>query len=186
MVFILPKKKIIISSISLIVVVSYFVNMALKDDIKEIKKAVYSLNQPLTTIAHINILDNTKAIVFYEHFNANIEYFGNARLKKNIFGWKLVSSSSGQTPENRKIGWHYSNLTFDFPIYTDLLYGKIFDSEIKDVLIITKNNKEYHAKIIEYNNGKRFWHLITDGEELPGSTVTGVSVDGKIIEEITM
>ncbi|HYK74260.1 MAG TPA: hypothetical protein VEV44_14285 [Pseudoneobacillus sp.] len=172
--------------ISLIVVVFYFVKMVLKDDIKEIKKAVYSLNQPLTTIAYIDVLDNTKAIVFYEHLNGNIEYFGDVRLKKNLFAWKIVGGTSGQTPDDRKLGWNFSNLTYDFPKYTDLLSGKIIDPEIKDVIIGTKNNNEYHAKIIEYNTGERFWYLITDGEGLPGSTVTGVDDDGNKIEEITM
>lgn len=180
------KKVKIIFLISIIVVVSFFVNIALKDDIKEIEKAVYSLNQPLTKIAYINLLDNNKAIVFYEHTSAKIEYFGNIRLKKNIFGWKLGSNSSGQTPNDHKLGWHFSNLKHDFSKYTDVLSGKILDSEIKEVFIVTKNNKEYQAEIIEYNNGERFWYLVTDGEELPGSTVTGLSIDGKIIEEIKM
>ncbi|MFF2450835.1 hypothetical protein ACFVSW_27825 [Neobacillus sp. NPDC058068] len=176
----------IIISISLILVVSYFINIALKDDIKEIEKAVYSLNQPFTKIAYIKFLDNNQAIVFYEHASTNIEYFGNIRLKKNIFGWKLGNSSSGQTPNDHKLDWHYSNLKNDFSKYTDVLSGKILDSEIKEVFIVTKNNKEYQAKIIKYYNGNRFWYLVTDGEELPGSTVTGLSIDGKIIEEIKM
>ncbi|MCM3711137.1 hypothetical protein [Sporosarcina luteola] len=175
-----------IFSIFFILVASYFITIALKDDVKEIEKAFSSMNQPLTTIAHIKVLDNNKAIVFYKTQFANIEYFGNARLKKNIFGWKLVSSSSGQSPNDSKLGWHFSNLEFDFPKYTDLLSGEILDSEITDVVIVTKNNKEYHAEIIEYNSGERFWYLVTDGEDLLGSTVSGLTSDGKVVEQITM
>lgn len=183
---ILRKSFKIIFFIFLVIVISYFLSIALKEDVKEIERAVSSMNQSLTTIVHIEVLDSNKAIVFYKHQSANIEYFGNARLKKDIFGWKLVNSSSSQSPDDYKLGWHFSNLQYDFPKYTDLLSGEIFDSEIKDVVILTKNNKEYHANIIEYNNGERFWFLVTDGEELPGSTVSGLTSNGKVIEKITM
>lgn len=180
------KKLRVICYISFILIFAYFVNIALKDDVKEIERTVRSLNQPLTKIVHIKVLDNTQAIVFYEHVSANIEYFGNVRLKKNLFGWKLGNSSSSQTPDNYKLGWQFSNLKYDFSEYTDLISGKILDSEIKDVIVVTKNKNEYHAEVIKYNNGQSFWYLITDGEELPGCTVSGISSEGKIIEQITM
>ena len=160
--------------------------MALKDDMKEIEKAVYSLNLPVTNIAYIKTLDNNQAIVFFEHNSANIEYFGNIRLKKNLMGWKLGNGSSGQVDSNHKLGWNFSDLKYDFSKYTDVLSGKILDSNIKEVFIVTKNNKRYQANIVNYNNGKRFWYLITEGEELPGSMVRGMSMDGKIIDEINL
>lgn len=180
------RKNKLVLIILLILVISYFLTVNLRDDVKEIEKAVSSLNLPLITIAHIKFLDNNKAIVFFKYRSTNLEYFGNARLKKNILGWKLVSSSSGQSPDDLKLGWHFSNLKYDFTKYTDLLSGEILDAEIKDVIVLTKNNKEYYAEIIEYNNGERFWCLVTDGEELPGSTVSGFTSNGKVMEQITM
>lgn len=169
-----------------ILIAFYFLAIALKDDEKEIERAFSSSNQPLSSIAHIKILDKNKAIVFYKQQIAGVEYFGNSRLKKNIFGWKLASSSSGQTPNDSKLGWHFSNLEYDFSRYTDLLSGEILESDIKDVVIVTKTNKEYHAAIIETNNGERFWYLVTDGEELLGSTVSGLTSNGEVLEQITM
>ncbi|MFT4412228.1 hypothetical protein ACLM5H_00075 [Fredinandcohnia humi] len=146
----------LILSICLLFVVFYFGSIALKDDDSEIVKAFQSLNEPFKEIAHIEMLDNTKSIVFYESTFGDIEVFGNVRLKKNIFGWRMLSSGSSQTPQKYKLGWHFSNLAFDFHTYTDLIFGKIYDSNIEEVVIVTKNHKKYHAEIIEYGSGKRF------------------------------
>jgi hypothetical protein len=180
------KKVKVILSLSLLILIANFLKISLKDDMTEIEKAVHKINHHVMHIEHVKLLDHNQAIVFFEHTTANKENFGNIRLKKNIFGWKPLSSSSAQTPDDHKLGWHFSNLSYDFKEYTDVLSGKIFDSRIDDVHIVTKNNKEYKATIVTTDNGERFWYLITDGEPLPGSTVTGVSQDGDTIEEINL
>lgn len=179
------KRKIIIFIIiSVLLVMAYFSGIALKDDIQEVEKVFLStVNEPLTRIAHIEVLDETTALVFYEWGPVESEYFGTGVLKKNIFGWKLLRSSSSQTPDEYKMGWNLLNLSVQNLGYTDLLFGKVFDSEITDVKIVTKNG-EYEADINEYNNGKRFWYFITNGIKLESSTVKGISHDGKIIQQI--
>ncbi|WP_318614538.1 hypothetical protein [Sporosarcina sp. YIM B06819] len=169
---------------AILLLLAFIVNNAVKDDIQEIEKALHSLNQPISQILYTKLLDRNQAIVFYESSSVGIESFGNARFKKNIFGWRLVGASSGQNPEGYKFSWSFSDLTFDFSGYTDLLSGKFFVADIKEVRIVTKNEVEYHAEIIEYNNSKKYWFVISEGEELLGSTITALSQDGKIIEPL--
>ncbi|MFJ7408252.1 MULTISPECIES: hypothetical protein [unclassified Lysinibacillus] len=173
-------------SITAILIGIYFINLALKDNVQEIKKTLYSLNQPMMNIAHIEFLDNNQAIAFYEWGNQENLNFGSALFKKKLLGWKLVSSSSAELlSHGYKLDWGYLNLKFHFSNYTDLIRGKILDPQIEEVNITTNNGNKYKAKLIEYNNVEKFWFLVTNGEDLIGSTITGLSSDGKIIEQIT-
>ncbi|OPA75131.1 hypothetical protein BVG16_21215 [Paenibacillus selenitireducens] len=113
-------------------------------------------------IAYIELLDNNQAIAFYEWGRPNEEYFAT---------------------KDYKIGWSFSSLKENFTNYTDILYGIIVDSQIETILI-TKEGEQYPANIVEYDHGKRFWFLITDGIELLDSTVTARSHQGQIIEQI--
>ncbi|WP_456279122.1 hypothetical protein [Bacillus sp. AK128] len=181
----MSKKLIIFLSIILILFGVYLINSALKDDVQEIQKVIYTLNQPMTNIAHIEFLDNNLAIGFYEWGNHETLHFGSALLKKNLFGWQLVSSSTSEISHASKLDWGFSNLEFHFSDYTDLIRGKILDPQIKEVNVKTNVGTDFRAKIIEYNNNEKFWFLVTNGEDLVGSTITGLSSDGEIIEQIT-
>lgn len=70
--------------ILLILLGSYLLFINLKDDAHAIEKAVLSSNPAVSSIIHIELLENNKAIAFYKQSIANDTYFGNARLKKNI------------------------------------------------------------------------------------------------------
>lgn len=177
-------KLVLLFIIAVLVIIIFLISSGPKNDPKGIEKAVFSLNQPMTKIAHIEVLGNKEAIAFYEWGNGAEVYFGHARLKKDVFGWHFKGGSTSQTPKDYKIGWSFSNLKEDFSHYTDLLNGKILDSGINEVLVITDKGKQYPAYIIEYNNGERFWYLMTKGEELIGSTVKGRSKNGEIMEQI--
>ena len=181
----MSKKLKIILSITVVLFGIYFINLALKDDVQEIKKAMYSLNQPMTNIAHIEFLDNNQAIAFYEWGNQENLHFGSVLFKKNLLGWKLVSSSTGELSHGYKLDWVFSNLESHFTDYTDLIRGKILDPQIEEVNVKTNGGNEFKAKLIEYNNDEKFWFLVTNGEDLIGSTISGLSSDGKIIEQIT-
>lgn len=174
----------VILAITTILLGTFFINAALKDDVREIKKDMHSLNQPMTNIAHIEFLDNNQAIAFYEWGNHQNLHFGSALFKKNLFGWKLVTSSTGELSHGYKLDWGFSNLEFSFYGYTDLIRGKILDPQIEDVKIETDGGNEFKANIIKYGDDQKFWFLVTDGENLIGSTITGLSSDGKIIEQI--
>ncbi|QFF99276.1 hypothetical protein PB01_10810 [Psychrobacillus glaciei] len=177
-------KKLKIISITAILLGIIFINLALKDDVQEIKKVMYSLNQPMTNIAHIEFLDNNQAIAFYEWGNHQDLFFGSALFKKNLFGWKLVTSFAGGLSHEHKLDWGISNLESSFYGYTDLIRGKILDPQIEEVNIKTDGGNEFKANIIEYGDDQKFWFLVTDGEDLIGTTITGLSSDGKIIEQI--
>jgi hypothetical protein len=181
----MSKKFKVFLSITAIVLGIYFLNLTLKDDVTEMKEAVYSLNQPMTSIAHIELLDNNQAIVFYEWGNHENQHFGSALFKKNLLGWKFVTGSTGSLAHGYKLDWGFSNLEQSFSDYTDLISGKILDPEIVEVSIITNDGNEFKANIIEYNNEEKIWFLVTDGEDLIGSTITGLSSNGEIIEQIT-
>lgn len=183
--FSISKKLKIFLSITAVLIGGYFVNLALKDNEQEIKKAIYSLNQPMTNIAHIEFLDNNQAIAFYEWGNQENLNFGSALFKKKLFGWKLVGNSSTVLlSHGYKLDWGFLNLKFHFSNYTDLIRGKILDPQIEEVNVKTNGGNEYKAKLVEYNNVEKFWFLVTNGEDLIGSTITGLSSDGKIIEQI--
>ncbi|WP_391122560.1 hypothetical protein [Psychrobacillus sp. L3] len=177
-------KKLKIISITVILLGIIFINSALKDDVQEIKKVMYSLNQPMTNIAHIEFLDNNQAIAFYEGGNQQDLYFGSALFKKNLFGWKLVNSFASGLTHEHKLDWGFSNLESSFYGYTDLIRGKILEPQIEEVNIKTDGGNEFKANIIEYGDDQKFWFLVTDGEDLIGSTIIGLSSDGKIIEQI--
>lgn len=163
----------------------YFINLAFKDDVQEIKNAMYSLNQPMMNIAHIEFLDNKQAIAFYEWGRQENLHFGSALFKKNLLGWENVGSSTGELSHGYKLDWGFSNLESRFSNYTDLIRGKILDPQIEEVHVKTSDGNEFNANLIELNNGEKFWFLVTNGEELIGSTITGLSSEGKIIEQIT-
>jgi hypothetical protein len=105
-------------------------------------------------------------------------------LKKNLLGWKIVVGGSLLLLEESKLNGGQTNLLQYLSNYTDLLRGEISDSEIEEVRVITKYGSEYRATIMEYNNNNKFWFIISNGEDLLGSTVTGLSSDGEIMEEI--
>lgn len=181
----MSKKLKITLYITVILLVVYSISFALKDDVQRITEDVYSLNHHKITIAHIQLLDNNQAIVFYEWGNAHNLYFGSALYRKNLLGWRFVSGSSGSLAHGYKLDWGFSNLIPHFSGYTDLIRGKVLDPEIEEVRIKTHEGNEYKANLIEYNNGEKFWFLITSGEDLVGSTIRGLSSDGKVIEQIS-
>jgi hypothetical protein len=177
-------KKVLFSLIIVLIVIgTYFINIASKDDIEEIQKAVIALEQPELTVAHIELLEKNKAIAFYEWGHGEDSSFGNVVLEKNFLGWKIVRGGSLYLLEDSKLNWGHLKLRDYLSSNTDLLRGKITDTEIEKVQVITKDGKEYQAKVIKYNNEDRFWFLIANGELLD-ATVTGFSFDGNVIEEI--
>lgn len=177
------KKVLFLLIIVLIVMVIYFINEASKDDIEEIQKAVLALEQPEITVAHIELLEENKAIAFYEWGDGDDWSFGNVILEKRYLGWEIVRGGSLYLLENSKLNWGHLDLRDYLSSYSDLLRGKITNPEIEKVQVITKDGKEYQAKVIKYNNEDRFWFLIAD-EELLDATVIGLSFEGKVIEEI--
>ena len=110
----MSKRLKIILSVTAILLGIYFINLALKDDVQEIKRVVYSLNQPMTNIAHIEFLDNNQAIAFYEWGDHQNLHFGSALFKKNLFRWKFVNGSTGALSHGYKLDWGFSNLEFSF------------------------------------------------------------------------
>ncbi|MFS0574282.1 hypothetical protein AB1K83_01475 [Sporosarcina sp. 179-K 3D1 HS] len=162
----------------------YITNLVLRDDIPVIKKAMNSLHQPMKNIAHIEFLDDNQAIVFYEWGHTENLHFGSVFFRKNLLGWKPVGNSSSELSHGYKLDWGFSNLEFHFSNYTDLIRGKILDPQIEEVNVKTKGGNKYKAKLIEYDHSEKFWFLVSNGEDLIGSTITGLSSEGEIIEQI--
>ncbi|KAA0542284.1 hypothetical protein FZW96_21390 [Bacillus sp. BGMRC 2118] len=179
----MSKKIIIFFSLTAFLVGLFFINSAIKDDEKEIKKAMYTVSQPMQKIAHIEYLDGNQAIVFYEWGHQENLHFGSALFKKHILGWKLISSSTGKLLDGYKLDWGFSNLEPHFTDYTDLIRGKILDTKIEEVIVKTNGGNEYKANLIEYNPDEKFWFLVTNGEDLLGSTIIGLSSEGNIIDQ---
>ena len=96
------KIKIILCTVAILLGI-YFLNIALKDDIQQITKTMDSLHYSPIDIAHIEFLDNNQAIAFYERDNQENLGFGSALFKKNLLGWKLVSSISGDLSHGYKL-----------------------------------------------------------------------------------
>ncbi len=169
------------------IALTFLIKQINKDDNNEIIKVIITSNPSITKIAHVENLDSNRAVGFYESNLAGNEYFSDILLKKGIFGWKELGSTGGQTPKEYKLGWTFSNLSQrDFSKYTDLIFGKIYDTSISEIHILTQNKIEYKAKIIEYDKAEKLWFLITDGENVLGSTITALSKDGKVIQQFKM
>ncbi|MCT2534868.1 hypothetical protein NC661_03985 [Aquibacillus koreensis] len=169
--------------IAFIVIGFYLLNLEPKDDIKEIQKAVMALEQYYDIkVAHIEIIKRNKAIAFYEWGHGEDLSFGNVILEKNFLGWEVVRGGSLHLLEDSKLNWGHLELGDYLTNYTDLLRGKITDPEIEKVHIITKDGKEYQARVVEYHNDDRFWFVIANGELLD-ATVTGLSFEGDVIEK---
>ena len=126
---------------------------------------------------------NTAQSRSYEWGNGEESSFGNVLLEKNLFGWEIVQGGSLYLLEDSKLNWGHLDLSHNLSGYTELLSGKLTDPEIKSVQVNMVNGEKHQATVINYND-KRFWFLITGGEEPFGTTVTGLSSDGRIIEEI--
>ncbi|MCM3745120.1 hypothetical protein M3193_13350 [Sporosarcina luteola] len=177
-------KRILFLLITVLIIIGiYFINVASKDAIEEIQKAVIALEQPELKVAHIELLEKNKAIAFYEWGHGEDSSFGNVILEKSFLGWKIVRGGSLYLLEDSKLNWGHLELRDDSTSYTDLLRGKITDPEIEKVQVITKDGNQYQAKVIKYNNKDRFWFLIAD-RELLDATLIGLSLDGNVIEEM--
>lgn len=180
----MSKKFKVVLSLTVVLFGFFVINIGLKDDVQEIQKIMSSLNQSMITIAHIELLNNKEAIAFYDGGNSEIPSFGSALFKKNLFGWKLTDSNVGELSHGSKLDWGFSNLAFRFNGYTDLIRGKILDPKIEEVNIKTASENEFKANIIEYGDGQKLWFLVSNGEDLLGSTITGLSSEGKLLEQI--
>lgn len=176
------KKVLFLFTIGLIVSGIFFLNVAPKDDLEEIQKAVMALEQPELKVAHIEVLEKNKAIAFYEWGHGEYSSFGNVILEKTFLGWDIVRGGSLYLLEDSKLNWGHLELD-NLTSYTDLLRGKITDPEIEKIQVITKDGNEYKARVIKYNNDERFWFLIAN-EDLLNATVTGFSFEGDVIEDI--
>jgi hypothetical protein len=178
--FIMVKKGLYLIAIGFIAISIYFINIALKDDTEEIQKAVLALGNPELEVAHIEMIEEKKAVAFYEWGIAENASFGNVLLEKSLLGWEIVSGGSLYLLEDSKLNLGHLDLRHHLSKYKDLIRGKITDPHIESVKVTTTEGKEYPARVINYNN-KRFWFSI--GEDLSGALVTGFSSDGKIIEK---
>ncbi|MFD2512060.1 hypothetical protein ACFSUR_28480 [Halalkalibacter alkalisediminis] len=153
----MSKKIILVFTIVLLIIGAYFLSLILKkDDVEEITKAVMALEQPELKVAHIELLEKNKAIAFYEWGHGEDSSFGNVILEKNFLGWEIVRGGSLYLLEDSKLNWGHLELKDYLSSYTDLLRGKITDPEIEKVQVITKDGKEYQARVIKYNNDDRF------------------------------
>ncbi|WP_413378107.1 hypothetical protein [Alkalihalobacillus sp. 1P02AB] len=178
------KKGLLLFTIGFIVMALYFYSGVPKDEMEEIQMVVMGLEHPMLEVAHIEWLEENKALAFYEWGHGEELSFGNVLLEKKFLGWEMVLGGSLYVLDDTNLNWGHLDLSDHLSNYTDLLRGQITDPKIEELQVITKFGKEHQPTVINYNNNKRFWFLITDGEELLDATVLGFSSDRKIIEEI--
>jgi hypothetical protein len=178
------KKALFLFTIGLIVIGIYLLNVVAKDDIEKIKKIVIQLEHPELEVAHIELLEKNIAIAFYDWGRGEDASFGNVILVNTLLGWEIVRGGSLYLLEDSELNWGHLDLSDYLSSYTGLLRGKITDREIEKVQVITKDGQKLQARVIKYNTDDRFWFLISNGEQLLGATVTGLSSDGEVIEEI--
>lgn len=181
---IMAKNLKLLGSIFVTVVVVFIVNALLVDDEEEIQEQLQTLEQPAANLAHIEFLEDDQAIAFYEWGSGDHQQFGSAQFKKGLFGWTFAGGSTGIYPKGAKFSWGFSNLEPSFSDHTDLIRGKILDTDIEAIKVTTDEGKEYDAQVVDYSGKQRFWFLVTEGEDLIGSTIEAVSPDGQVIEQL--
>lgn len=180
----LNKKVKFLSGILIGVLVVFVVNTLLVDDEEEIQEQLQSLEQPATDLAHIEFLENDQAIAFYEWGSGETQQFGSAQFKKGLFGWSFAGGSTGVYPEGAKFSWGFSNLEQSFSNHTDLIRGKVLDTEIEAISVTTDDGKEYDAEVVDYSGNQKLWFLVSEGEDLIGSTIEAISSEGQVIEQL--
>lgn len=163
---------------------TYYVIYAFKDDALEIEKELDSFGLQNENVIHIEYLGKNKAIAFFTSA-FDPPRFGHALVKKGIWGWKLLGSSSseGEYPPEMKLGWSFQNFENEKGInFTDLIYGKIIDNHIKEIKVMTLDNEEYSAEII-HNGSESFWYLLSEHKDLDTATIIGLSETDEVIFE---
>lgn len=164
--------------------IAFLTSVAFKDDKQEIRQIVHSsIVYPAINVVHIEQLDHDQAIAFYEWDSAGQRHFGRAFLKKSIFGWTYSGASSSYLSDNHSFSWSFSNLAYHFSGYTGVLSGKILDPDIEEIQIVTPDGNNYSATIIEYSPNQKLWFIISDHDELVGSTIIAQSAEGETIEQ---
>ncbi|MFA9555781.1 hypothetical protein ACERII_00535 [Evansella sp. AB-rgal1] len=177
------RKTILSATIITLAIISHFTNIALKDDIVEIKKETNQTTLPMMDVVHVEMLSNNEALAFYEHGGGTISYFGRNMLQKNLFGWRNIGGSSYQITQRDNLHWGFSNLSYSSPNFDSLISGRLFNDEVVEVIVVV-NNQEEKAKIVEYRDGERFWFYLSEVEDLSNSVpVYGVNENGDILEQ---
>gem|GEM_PF-4652313 len=174
-------KMVLICVVILLLIFTIIESLSLRGSVEGMERKVRSLNQPMTTIAHVERLGKMNAIVFYE-WGTTEQYFGIARMKRSLLSWYFDGGSTSAAPKDHKFGWSYSNLTGEVP-YKGIFYGKIFDPEIEGMTLKSSDGREYSCNIVEYGSGERFWFYLTDKVELSDSIVIAYSHSGEILEQ---
>lgn len=169
-------------ALGLVLLGAFFINRHLKDDNEEIGKALKEFDQTIE-VKHIEYLNPKEAIAFYEEERGSA-YFGQALMKKRLLGgWIFNGGSASELVPAIDFCLSFSNLEYDSSTHTDLLFGIIAHIDIDKIKVETESGNTYDAEVIEYDAGKRFWFLLTDGDNTVGSMVTGLSAEGEIIEQ---
>jgi len=175
-----------IAIIVVLVGIFFVVTNVLKDDEIEIEKALDSIDIQNGHVVHIEFLNKKNAIAFYVSGPDNSN-FGHALVKKKLFGWKFMGGSSTDYvgyPSDMKLGWSFHNLEHEKGVdYTDLLYGKVIDDDIKEVNVMTKEGKESLAEVINVSGDESFWYALSENKDLNTATTQGLSDTGEIIFE---
>ena len=175
-----------IAIIVLLVGIYFVVTNVLKDDEIEVEKALDSIDIQNGHVVHIEFLNKKNAIAFYVSGPDNSN-FGHALVQKKLFGWKFMGGSSTDYigyPSEMKLGWSFSNLEHEKGVgYTDLLYGKVVDDDIKEVKIITTEGQESLAEVINVSGDEGFWYALSESKNLNTATIQGLSDTGEIIFE---
>lgn len=177
------KHKFLIQALVLVLAV-FLVSVLVGDDEEEIREELDSLDQPGTDLVHIEYLASDQAITFYEEGSDDSRKFGSAQFRKGLFGWEFAGGGTGVYPKGVKLSWGFSNLEKSFPDYTDLIRGKVLDPNIEAIHVTTEEGEEFEAQVIDYSSNEKLWFLVTDGENLIGSTIVATTADGQVVEEI--
>ncbi|UTR16896.1 hypothetical protein MM221_10490 [Salipaludibacillus sp. LMS25] len=172
------KISLIIGGVALLLFVSWF--FFLKDDYKQIENEVYSLNQVMTQIAHIEMIEDDYALAIYV-WGKN-QHAGIIEFERTLFGWKMTSGVS----ELLYGGLQFVELeNFSVIHYSDR-------PNIEEVRVQLRNGHTHPALLKEGNGtGEGFyainpdrWYYYSDTEDLAGATVTTYNKDGQVVEEM--
>ncbi|MBP3950223.1 hypothetical protein [Bacillus suaedae] len=180
------KTTVVLIIVSVIILGVYLINFTFKEDAQEIEEIVHSLNHPMIQVAHIEYLDKDKAIVFFERGPTDDRFFVTGVFRKGFWGWEHLGGQASPINMDHKLDLSFSGFSTNFSGYPEVVSGKIIDSEIDEVRVVTRAGNESEATIIEYDKNEKCWFLIgSNEEELLELTVTGLSSDGEVIERVT-
>jgi hypothetical protein len=127
---------------------------------------------------HIEIIDDTYAIVFYDVKGSQI--FGMLELEKSFFKWKVTGAENIMSSSSK------GDLYVQHALLPHVSVVKGLYENVDRVIIRTKEEEEYEAKTVDREEGLNLWYVASTDEDFLEVTVIAFDKHGDVLHEIAL